>query len=326
MDLGNKLRGLFLDSKDEFQSFKKCYLKNKKIDSLALQVENKDHELISNFNHVSSKVLKQSESFIILEKLEKKNSILSHLLQAYIFMKNANKAQAEAKIKEVLSHPFDYYLLLAAKKRISTKELIRIYKYLLNAFLQDLNNSKLVQTLMFYLHHHTLGPFHDFLDDEFDYPESLSEIREFYGSYNFGLAFPMVWAPAINQLSSSQEYLNYIQKVKLPSKIKKDSSHLYLLKDVTKISLEKDMVLDHFKKLNKKCDLYSEYLVISMLDTENFYKYLDANSSLKIGIVTNRKRKFFKSLLDAHILEAFTVFKLLELGDESIDYFQYLVK
>ena len=241
-------------------------------------------------------------------------------------MRVGNHAKAEQLIKNYISNDFFINIYNSDLYHLAKEKRLEMLVYLLKAFEEDLNSEKLTSSLIFYLYYQSSGEFRERLDDEFEIPHSLSEVRSFYRSNRYGKVFPFVWGPSIFNDSSQKEYIKYINKTSVYKELLKGKKqNLLFYRNLSNIPKKQNKtIIERLKSLMNSNSFLDQYLFWELVNDDTFYKFITAQSKIKIGIVTKGKRNTWKKLLEEEKLKSLAVWGLLSLGDIQENYLQAL--
>lgn len=311
--------GLYLEE-DEKKDYLKCLAKfpqalNEKI---IRKTQSKKHsDFMSLYNSITKKIGTSTQLYKQLEKLKQMKHLLARLLESYIYMRVGNHSRAEQVIKDFISNDFFLNLYSSESLHLSRSAKYDILIYLIKSFEEDLKSEKLVSSLIFYLYHQSTGAFKERLDDEFEIPHSLREVRSFYRSNRYGKVFPFVWGPSIFEDSSQKEYMNYIGNTNIFESLKKgQGQNLLFYRTMSNIPKNQHkVILDKLLDMKKSGQAIEQFIFWELVNDDTFYKFVTAHSKIQVGIVTNGKRRFYQQLLAENKLPAFAIWGLLSLGD-----------
>jgi hypothetical protein len=192
---------------------------------------------------------------------------------------------------------------------------------LLNEFSEHLENTNVFNSVLFYIYNNTNHDYREALDDEFSIPRGIKEVRQRYQSARLGKPYPYIWGPWLYENSSQKEYLKFINNTKLIKNFNQQHPRFLLFFRNSEISdekikkniLKKMMILKNSKKV------ISKFIYFEMINNNFFYKFLSANSKMKMGLVLNAQRKHYYKVLRESSAKQYGLYRLLGIGDYTIN-------
>jgi hypothetical protein len=335
--------GFYLHDPEELKKFINCYssfqsdvIISTKYKNLELKVNknlfeeirkinktNKSKEvsyLIETYNKVTTQKFNRSIYFKTLKKLNKSKSMIGALLKAYIYLKAANPVRAERILNNLMKKEFLEHIVGSGINGFPLNEQVKISRFLLRNLKNDFGDSEVIDVLIYYLYSNTSGVYREMLDEEFSIDTSISYIRKKYRSTTFGLPYPYVWLPSIFQKGSNSELRNRIDAFSFFSKTQlKDPRKLLFFRAIKTINpADKEKIIKSFLYIQNSKNVYDQFVFIRLLEDEDFYRYVKANTKLNTGLLLNKKRKLFRSLLIENQAVSLGVIYLLAMGDYDI--------
>ena len=277
-------------------------------------------DTISSIFEKVSKHQNKSDAYKELIKLKKFKSLIARLLESYIYVKEGNEVKAKSILENIFAVDYSWYILNGEQFSLSEEKQLQMMSEVFDVLSEKLEGEIIFEALVFYLHYNTTGAVADLLKNKYSELNSLKEIRANYQSIVYANSLSYVWAPYLYNESSNKEYSDYLFKtLDLEKKILSDQD-LLLFRDV---ELKKDKlkkkVIQIFKKLQLDQSLFGRLINIKILE-DDFYNFISATTSLKLGLLQNQKRKLFVDLLKNSQAKKFALYNLFLIGDIDIKY------
>ncbi len=251
------------------------------------------------------------------KQLKKFNNILARLLEAYLYMISGNYARSEYILLNIMEKELLFYALTSDMSSVGLEKQTRLIIDVIKKFENELSKPIILENLIFYLYSNSQGYFKKKLADSFSIKDSSQYIRKGYKSIRYGRPYPFVWGPSVFEKSSQVEYDQFLEKSLVGEKLGEHKmEHLLFFRALDGIKEKyKSSVLREFKKLGKVSDSYSTEVFFRVVDDESFFKFVNAHSKVKIGLVANRKRKFYRKQVEQMVNLPYAVYNLIQLGD-----------
>ncbi len=174
--------------------------------------------------------------------------------------------------------------------------------------------------LLFYFYSQTKGEFQVQMNSKFQINSSLNYARNNYNSQTYGFRYPFVWGPTIYNDGSHVELKIFLDKTSVwNSPNLSGDSMLFLRK---KNGINKKLRTKIIKKINsihQTKNFYDRMIYFRLIDDEDFYQYISANMKIKLGLVSNDKRKFLKERIKQNKNITLSALQLMLLGDYNIE-------
>lgn len=262
-----------------------------------------------------------SELFKVNEALSQDENILSTLIRSVIFLKAGNVTRVNNLLSAIIKKDFLQHILNSEIENMPIDMQLSMSRSLLKELRSELDNTRLVDILIYYLYINTRGEYRDMLDDEFSIDVSMSFVRKNYKSITFGAPYKYVWLTAVFENGSKKELLKLFDLYSLfqENKLTKNSDLLFFRYLNNLDTSYKDKILNSFKTLSSSEEQYEQIAYTRILEDENFYRYIQANTSQKLGLLMNIKRKIYQSLLRMNKAVGLSTLQLLVLGDTQIE-------
>lgn len=329
--------GFFLQDKSEVLRFQNCL--NSHINSkLKIGVDinsinqprtanQKVAEIITIYNKVMTDDQKGSTLFHLVEKLKKHNNLMARFLEAYLFMKIGNQIKANAILMKITTVHFMEYILNSDISDLGLEKQLSMSLNLLNEFSENLSNVNVFKSVLFYIYNNTNHDYREALDDEFSIPRGIKEVRLRYHSARLGRPYPYIWGPWLYENSSQNEYLKFIGNTKLIKNFNQQHPRFLLFFRNSEISNEamKKNILKQMLKLKKSNNITSKFIYFEMINNNFFYKFLSANSKMKMGLILNAQRKHYYKVLSQSSAKQYALYRLLGIGDYNLANLRYIL-
>ena len=347
LDPDDVLFALFLD-KEQFKEFLQCFnqqysflkkatmvrntpikLNPKLMSKLSLISVQKDRS--QDFRDLFKKVLISKNSVESLQALFKQvrgyKNLLARLLEVVIFLKQQNSAKAQKILQEIISRDMVEHIFRSEVHFFNPADEVAMFKQVLLDMATYLENDQNYVNLIYYLASQSDGEFKRNIIEEFAPKLKMKAIRASYNSYTYGRRFPYLWAPLVLELSSQAEYIKVLEQASIYNKIQKTAgSPLLFLRGLDGISrARKEIVLDAFKRLGKRDDIYGKFVYFQLLEDQSFSQFLNSNGTKVLGLLAAKKRAFFKKQLKNQKMILFSAFELMKLGDIQESLLLYII-
>ena len=255
----------------------------------------------------------------MLNALSEHNNLIARLMESLIYYDYGNKAKAESIIKDLLQEDFNSHVFSSETTFASYSDITDQTLEMLSKLKEREISQNALETLVFYIHFHTTSELRDRLDQSFDIPKGMSQIQAKYSKIIYGQEMPFVWAPILFEESSRKEYSRFVSAAMKFKKVGKPSD-LLLFRGFPSIPKKrKDSVRENFVKLSDSSNTLEQSIYFSLLDNETFYRFASNNEKIKLGLILNKKRNYFKSLLNNVNLREYALLSLISIGDIDLE-------
>ena len=265
----------------------------------------------------------KADKFLL--ELRNYKSVLSRLLEAYIYYLSGNNLRSERIITQIMQRDVLFHHFHTEQRIIDNEKHIEMLYKIIDFFEKESFNSSLLENLIIYFSHSSSGEFARRIQRKYKLNYSISSIRKKYHSVIFGAPFAYVWAAPILKLASASEYRRFFSHDKLSVTLKQRSEDILLFKGLVSIPKEmRSSVLEHMNKLAKSKSYFDYFLYLTLLDQELFFNLVSNHGNIKLGLISNKKRKFYLKSLSSYGHREFSIFKLFYLGDSRAIHFNKL--
>jgi len=334
---------LHLDQNEEFQTFIRCYneqnqkYKEKfKIKGQFLNISKSQKEKLENLQistkESEEKILKEVDNFLgisynkekafnLSKKISPYKNIYFKLVNIYLYKLLGNHTRAEKILIEILDSEMIEHMFLSELQFISLNKQLVLMREILEKLESQYEDDKYFDILIYYLYSQSNLKFQEMINQNFNVKKSMSYIRNIYHSNKYGRNLLFVWAPAIYEEGSVVEYMNLVNNKSIfdSKKIKEKELIFYRKTELINKDLKPE-ILELFKELKKKNTFTQKNLYFRLLEDADFKKFIHANLVLKLGLINNQKRSFYKTELANNNNISYCSFRLIMMGDYNLNY------
>ncbi len=277
---------------------------------------------VKSVNHHLDNVTKRSELYNISMKYKNSSDLVDQTVYAALLLKVDNYSGAEKVLNRLMRHEFHYHAFNSRWSFLNFDKKIDFYIDLLKRIEQKLKTNITFKTFLFYLYNNWDGIAQKKLDSGFQINRGLEYIRSRYQSLNFGgKQFPYVWGPIIYNISSENEYSAFIKTYLIKQLNELDnSSSLFFRNFGIYEAKEKNAIISKIKMISTSSVKYEQEIFLRLLDSNDFYQFVQSNMNLQVNLLSKMKRGFYKEALAEQRYPLYEVYRLFELGDFNFDY------
>lgn len=316
---------LYASDEERVKKIEKCFsFDNKK--TRAIESENSEFIKLVN-NSLNFKYSLQAAHRYIL-KLREYNNILARITEAYLYMLSNNKSRSEAILLNLTKVDMLEHTVNSDIQNLALEKINDLFIKILKKFQKEELNSDVLDTFIHYVYYNSSAWYRRDFAKSFDVKERVLSIRKKYTSYVYGESYPFTWIPAMIYLDMFSELSTYLQSKIVKKEISKSiTQKVKVLSYVTSESKKlRDSFLDGFKRLKQKNDIYSRSVYFNLVERPEIFKLILSHGHGNLGMLSNKKRKFYIKLLNNKMLQDLAIFNLFLLGDVDDSYLRRLRK
>lgn len=275
------------------------------------------------YQEVISLKYSKAQAYKLIKDTESYTSIISNLLRAYIYYISNNEAKAEMILLDLMKVDLMKHAFADDIPNLDFVEKEKMLFYLLDFLKKEGLNEYVFENFLMYLSSGSSNDFNRKLTKKYRLNKSSGYIRKQYVSSIYGFKYPYVWGIPILMNSTLSEYEFFLNKSELMQD--KKLSHLLFFRFLEHYSKkQREYSLDIIERYHSLDNFYDNFVFFELLESKNLFRLFSAHNKLKLGLLLNQKRKFFKKMLKKNIYKEISLFYLYLIGDINKSYFLYL--
>ena len=297
--------------------------------------KNKENNLSKIYKHILS--IKNSKSD--LQKYRHYNSLidltneestyfLKSLVKAASYSEIGNQGLFYKNFEELLSINSSLYGIDLKQSYLSADSYevyTEILKFLIAKIQENIRNDVLLK--MFEINYRFLNTEKKsikFVNESFEW--SLNEIRELMKTHRYGYKFPAFWVNQLLGRTAVKEVNEYVQIFNNVDKIKYiNTLDYWIFKNIYPTDDKSREILVNGLLSNKRDKPLVEFVILSLLDNPIFKKSISKKNRTYSKPVFSLLRKKLHENLHLGKESSLLVYKLLKMGEESNEFFWWLL-